>query len=30
VYVDRMRDLSTLSYLAEWKRHWLDLKEQED
>ena len=30
VYVDRMRDLSTLSYLAEWKRHWLSLKEQED
>ena len=30
VYVDRMRDLSTLSYMAEWKRHWLGLKEQED
>ena len=30
VYVDRMRDLSTLSYIAEWKRHWLSLKEQED
>lgn len=30
VYVDRMRDLSTLSYIAEWKRHWLGVKEQED
>jgi peptide deformylase len=30
VYVDRMRDLSTLSYMAEWKRHWLGLKEQSD
>jgi peptide deformylase len=30
VYVDRMRDLSTLSHIAEWKRHWLGLKEQED
>lgn len=23
VYLDRMRDLSTLSHLAEWSRHWL-------
>ncbi len=30
VYLDRMRDLSTLSHLAEWKRHWLGLKEQAD
>ena len=30
VYVDRMRDLSTLSFLAEWKKHSLGLKEQED
>jgi peptide deformylase len=30
VYVDRMRDLSTLSFVGEWKRHWLGLKEQED
>jgi peptide deformylase len=30
VYVDRMRDLSTLSFMAEWKRHWLGLKEQSD
>src|SRR5215510_5550535 len=30
VYVDRMRDLSTLSFMSEWKRHWLGLKEQED
>jgi peptide deformylase len=30
VYLDRMRDLSTLSHIAEWKRHWLGLKEQAD
>jgi peptide deformylase len=30
VYVDRMRDLSTLSHIAEWKRHWLGVKEQAD
>jgi peptide deformylase len=30
VYVDRMRDLSTLSHIAEWKRHWLGEKEQAD
>jgi peptide deformylase len=30
VYVDRMRDLSTLAHIAEWKRHWLGLKEQAD
>jgi peptide deformylase len=30
VYLDRMRDLSTLTHIAEWKRHWLGLKEQED
>ena len=23
VYVDRMRDLSTLTHLAEWNKHWL-------
>src|SRR5499425_2322017 len=26
VYVDRMRDLSTLSHLAEWNRYWLGLR----
>jgi peptide deformylase len=30
VYVDRMRDLSTLSHIAEWQRHWLGIREQAD
>lgn len=30
VYLDRMRDLSTLSHLAEWQRHWLGVREQAD
>ena len=30
VYVDRMRDLSTLTHLAEWHRHWLGETEQDD
>lgn len=30
VYVDRMRDLSTLSYMAEWNRYWLGVREQDD
>jgi peptide deformylase len=30
VYVDRMRDLSSLSYIAEWQRYALDLREQQD
>jgi peptide deformylase len=30
VYLDRMRDLSTLSHIAEWNRHWLGLREQAD
>jgi peptide deformylase len=30
VYLDRMRDLSTLSHLAEWSRYWLGVREQED
>jgi peptide deformylase len=30
LYVDRMRDLSTLSHLAEWNRYWLGVREQED
>lgn len=30
VYLDRMRDLSTLSHLAEWNRYWLGVNEQDD
>ena len=30
VYVDRMSDLRTLSHIAEWNRHWLGLREQND
>jgi peptide deformylase len=30
VYVDRMRDLSTLSHIAEWQKHWLGVREQAD
>jgi peptide deformylase len=30
VYVDRMRDLSTLTHLAEWNKHWLGHEEQDD
>lgn len=30
VYVDRMRDLSTLTHLAEWNRYWLGNTEQDD
>jgi len=30
VYLDRMKDLSTLAHLAEWNRYWLGLREQED
>jgi peptide deformylase len=30
VYVDRMRDLSSLSYIAEWQKHWLGIREQAD
>ena len=30
VYLDRMRDLSTLTHLAEWNRYWLGNQEQED
>jgi peptide deformylase len=29
VYLDRMRDLSTLSHIAEWRKHWLG-REQAD
>ncbi|MGH7325106.1 MAG: peptide deformylase [Candidatus Rokuibacteriota bacterium] len=28
VYLDRMRDLSTLSHLAEWQKYWLGIREQ--
>jgi peptide deformylase len=30
VYVDRMRDLSTLAHIAEWQKHWLGRVEQDD
>jgi peptide deformylase len=30
VYVDRMRDLSSLSHIAEWQRYALGLREQSD
>ena len=30
VYVDRMRDLSTLSHIAEWQKYWLGVREQSD
>ncbi|OLB96063.1 MAG: peptide deformylase [Candidatus Rokubacteria bacterium 13_1_40CM_68_15] len=30
VYLDRMRDLSTLSHIAEWQRYWLGVREQGD
>jgi peptide deformylase len=30
VYLDRMRDLSTLSHIAEWNKHWLGVREQAD
>jgi peptide deformylase len=30
VYLDRMRDLSTLSHTAEWNKHWLGSREQHD
>ncbi len=30
VYVDRMRDLSTLTHLAEWNKYWLGVEEQDD
>jgi peptide deformylase len=30
VYLDRMRDLSTLSHIAEWQKHWLGIREQTD
>src|SRR5574341_2192225 len=30
VYLDRMRDFSTLTHLAEWNKHWLGVQEQDD
>ena len=30
VHVDRMRDLRPLSHIAEWNKHWLGLREQDD
>jgi peptide deformylase len=30
VYLDRMKDLSTLTHLAEWNRYWLGNTEQDD
>ncbi len=30
VYVDRMSDLRTLSHIAEWNKHWLGVREQND
>jgi len=30
VYLDRMRDMGTLSHIAEWQRHWLGIREQSD
>ena len=30
VYLDRMKDFSTLAHLAEWNRYWLGNEEQDD
>jgi peptide deformylase len=30
VFLDRMRDLSTLSYIAEWQKHWLGVPGEGD
>jgi peptide deformylase len=30
VYLDRMKELSTLSHLAEWSKYWLGAPEQDD
>ena len=30
VYLDRMRDLSTLSHIAEWQKYWLGVREPQD
>ena len=30
VYLDRMKDFSTLTHLAEWNKYWLGIQEQDD
>jgi peptide deformylase len=30
VFLDRMRDFSTLAHIAEWNKHWLGIREQAD
>jgi len=30
VFLDRMKDLSTLTHLAEWNKYWLGVEEQDD
>lgn len=30
VYLDRMRDFSTLAHIAEWNKYWLGVQEQDD
>ncbi|HEX7788627.1 MAG TPA: peptide deformylase [Methylomirabilota bacterium] len=30
VYLDRMRDFTTLTHLAEWNKYWLGVQEQDD
>ena len=30
VYLDRMKDFSTLTHLAEWSKYWLESAEQDD
>jgi peptide deformylase len=30
VYLDRMSDLRSLSHIAEWNKHWLGIREQND
>ncbi len=30
VFLDRMKDLSTLTHLAEWNKYWLGVAEQDD
>jgi peptide deformylase len=30
VYLDRMKDLSTLTHLAEWNKYWMGFEEQDD
>lgn len=30
VYLDRMRDLTTLTHFAEWNRYWVGVHEQDD